>query len=481
MLRIGILRFFIALYIIGGSLLSSRAQTVMNWGSLGFVEDQAIAAEVDTYVDNVNYGANPYHGLATSTGGVGGWLFQSFDNVGGSGTTLTIHQSLNSTDAYNLEGASVYGQSGGDNPDCRVTGINTLRVNNDKTGTITPVTVVLSFSEPVTIQEFIVGSLSQIAADQYENIVVRAFTGQEATGATVAAATYTNISDLGNDITLSHGQGDPGCLATDNLLANVIMAPASANQTFRVIGANYQSDNRYGRVKWSWDFPIQSIAISTWLTSSNLFTENNYVAGWHSILMAPVTFTPVSTFPVEWLDFAVTAAERDAELNWTAIETGNDYYIVERSVDARAFESVGRVDATGADGEVLSYTFVDPRITDMGASRVQYRLRQVDYDGNFSYSSIVELIVPDLFKGQIALSIFPNPASDKVQFRYESASDLPFECEIRSMHGQLIRREYMHGGGSGIRTVDVSGWVPGLYMVQLHNMESTTTAKLLVR
>lgn len=477
----GYLKINIALCLIVGFAINVKGQSLLDWSSLGFIEDEAISSEVDTYVDNVNFDANPHHGFATSSGGVSGWLSQSFDDVGGSGISITIKNSLNHTDDV-LEGPSIYGDGAGSNPDCRVTGTNALRINNDKDAAFTPVTVVITFSAAVTIEEFIVGSLSIIGTDGFENIAVRAFTGVDGTGSTVAAAAYENVSDLDSDGSLDHGLGDLSCPATNNQLSSVSMASPSANNTYHVMGVGLQDDSRYGRVKWEWSSPIRSIAVSTWITNTGSLIDPNYEYSYHSILISPISFSAATSFPVEWLEILAEQQGEDGILSWTAIEKGNDYYVIERSIDSRIFEAVGQVDARGLQGSAQAYSFVDPLIASLGLSVIQYRLKQVDFDGNVSYSPLIELSLERRLSQEVEVNLLPNPLSEKGHIYYETSSERQVQLEVFSIQGRrMLETVLPASNGTGVHQIDVSGWTPGIYVIRLYNEEVATTRRMMVR
>lgn len=477
----GYLKINIALCLILGFSMNVKGQSLLDWSVLGYLEDEAIPSEVDTYFDNVNLDANPHHGFATASGGVSGWLSQSFDDVGGSGITVTIKNSLNHTDDV-LEGPSIYGDGAGSNPDCRVTGTNALRINNDKDGPFTPVTVVINFSAAVTIEEFIVGSLSVIGTDGFENIAVRAFTGADGTGSTVTAAAYENISDLDSDGSLDHGMGDLSCASTDNQLSNVMMGSPSANNTYHVMGTGLQDDSRYGRIKWEWSSPVRSIAVSTWITNTGSLVDPNYEYSYHSILISPVSFSAATSFPVEWLEILAEQQGDDGVLSWTAIEKGNAFYVIERSVDSRIFEAIGQVDARGIQGSSQAYSFVDPLVAEIGLSVVQYRLKQVDFDGNMSYSPLIELNLERRLDQQVKLSLLPNPVSEKGHIYYETSSERQVQLEVFSIKGRrMLDAVLPASNGAGVHQVDVSGWAPGIYVIRLYNEEVATTRRMMVQ
>jgi hypothetical protein len=122
------------------------------------------------------------------------------------------------------------------------------------------------------------------------------------------------------------------------------------------------------------------------------------------------TFTPL---PIELLSFTAVVIDQSVELEWiTSSEINNDYFNIERSLDGINFTSISTINGAGHSTQTLFYTMVDiaPLI---GIS--YYRLKQTDYDGETSYSSIeaVEFSVID----NIIFDIYPNPFSGQTIFR----------------------------------------------------------------
>lgn len=117
--------------------------------------------------------------------------------------------------------------------------------------------------------------------------------------------------------------------------------------------------------------------------------------------------------PVALKDFSVKSLScNKVELYWeTASERNNEYFEVERSVNGRDFLTVGKVEGSNEPGG-SSYSFLDDKNM-VGISNFYYRLKQVDFDGNFEHSNIIKGVNSCVIEGA-SLSLYPNPAFDKV-------------------------------------------------------------------
>ncbi len=115
--------------------------------------------------------------------------------------------------------------------------------------------------------------------------------------------------------------------------------------------------------------------------------------------------------PSELLSFTVDSYEGTKVIcSWvTATETANDYFIIERSSDGNNFWEAGRVKGAGNSNSEQHYSFVDhPAI--FGVEEVYYRLRQVDYNGRYSYSQVVSLLINN---EKPILKIYPTISDGK--------------------------------------------------------------------
>jgi len=119
-------------------------------------------------------------------------------------------------------------------------------------------------------------------------------------------------------------------------------------------------------------------------------------------------------FPVTLLAFwgAPTADGRAVDLYWrTAGEVNCSHFDIERSTDALTFAPIGSLAGAGTTVQPQNYHHTDVALP-ANAQTLYYRLRQVDFNGQYTYSNLVEVNLAN--GGQPVFGLFPNPATGPV-------------------------------------------------------------------
>jgi hypothetical protein len=120
--------------------------------------------------------------------------------------------------------------------------------------------------------------------------------------------------------------------------------------------------------------------------------------------------------PVELISFNASLIDIKVILNWsTATETNNQGFEILRFAQIdKEWEMVGFVPGHGTTTETQHYLFTD---NDVKPGKYQYKLKQIDYDGTFEYSQIVEVKIP--FSNKFSLSQnYPNPFNPVTKMKY---------------------------------------------------------------
>ncbi len=161
--------------------------------------------------------------------------------------------------------------------------------------------------------------------------------------------------------------------------------------------------------------------------------------------------------PVEFASFAGRSTDKTIDLDWsTASESGNSGFEVQRSADGSEWHDLTFV-PTAVDGNTGSdYGFVDQSPLN-GAS--YYRLMQVDFDGSFDYSPVVEVN----FVPANALQVYPNPAHNSVNVRLADDGGTTYRAVITDRVGRTILERTI----SGADALDVNALETGIYQLSI--------------
>ena len=170
-------------------------------------------------------------------------------------------------------------------------------------------------------------------------------------------------------------------------------------------------------------------------------------------------------FPVEWLYFEAKANDRqEVQLTWTtAAEINNDLFIIEKKLKDGDFEAIAEVKGRGTTNYPTSYKFLDAGLM---TNQVYYRIKQVDMDGAFSHSDIVE--VNFNWYGQESYVIFPNPVKDQLTIETLQDIYLGHKFQITDLRGKLLLKGEIEAG-KGYAKVDLSKISEGVYLVRINN------------
>ena len=164
--------------------------------------------------------------------------------------------------------------------------------------------------------------------------------------------------------------------------------------------------------------------------------------------------------PIELIEFTAAPSGKKVLLSWvTASELNNDFFTVERSVNAEEWQEVSTLAGAGTSLKTNRYELTDDQPID-GAS--YYRIKQTDYNGSISYSEI-RLVKLDETQ---EFNVFPNPSQG--QFTLEGlAEGVNYEARVLNSLGQLVNVRIDRIGNKLV--TDLSSLPEGIYIMQISN------------
>jgi Domain of unknown function (DUF4082)/Bacterial Ig-like domain/Bacterial Ig domain/Secretion system C-terminal sorting domain len=183
--------------------------------------------------------------------------------------------------------------------------------------------------------------------------------------------------------------------------------------------------------------------------------------------------------PVTLLNFTVTKQGDNAQLNWsTSSEENNKGFEIQRSTDQSTWTVLNFIAGAGNSQTEKDYQYLDQNLP---AGTYYYRLRQVDYDGNSSFSKIV----PVTFDGGLALELKqnrPNPFNNYTSISMVIPKAGRVQLMLYDQMGrpiqQLMDEEKMPGTYSV--TVNRNGLSSGIYYYKMNALGQVIVKKMTI-
>jgi hypothetical protein len=184
------------------------------------------------------------------------------------------------------------------------------------------------------------------------------------------------------------------------------------------------------------------------------------------------TFSPfaigsdVTPLPITLLAFEAEKSGANALLTWTTDnEINNAHFEVLKSTDGQTWEQIGEVQGAGTSYAQNSYNFTDTRFQGLA----YYKLRQVDFDGNFSYSPI-RMLHSNTGNGIADVKLYPNPNNGSFTVHVEGNATF----ELLDAKGARIQ------AGNMTQSRTFSQLAAGMYLLKLNCNGQVITNKIIV-
>jgi hypothetical protein len=187
--------------------------------------------------------------------------------------------------------------------------------------------------------------------------------------------------------------------------------------------------------------------------------------------------------PVELTSFTAVLKNNKVELNWnTATEINNYGFEIERTSTSLVTEwkKVGFVKGNGNSNSPQNYMFIDNTIS---YGSYSYRLKQIDNDGNFEYSNIIEVNVGQIPDGFFLNQNYPNPFNPLTQIQFGISTNTYVTLTVFNALGEKVLTPF----NSNVRadqvynvTINGENLTSGIYYYILQANEKTEVKKMLL-
>jgi photosystem II stability/assembly factor-like uncharacterized protein len=202
-----------------------------------------------------------------------------------------------------------------------------------------------------------------------------------------------------------------------------------------------------------------------------------YAVGELGLIM---TYYDSTYIPVELISFYGAIINNKVILNWqTASEINNKGFEIELISPGQDYWiKIGFVQGNGTTSETHSYYFKDENLQ---SGNHFYRLKQIDYDGSFEYSNIIDVFInsPSMFS---LSQNYPNPFNNSTIISYQISADNYVTLIVYDVLGNQVTTLISENKKAGYYTINFSAsdLSSGIYFYKLTAGEFNSTKKFLL-
>jgi hypothetical protein len=193
-----------------------------------------------------------------------------------------------------------------------------------------------------------------------------------------------------------------------------------------------------------------------------------------------------TVLPVELTSFTANVVQSGVELNWTtATELNNLGFEIQRKIESQSdsWQTIAFLDGQGTINEITNYEYLD-NLSSIKSDNILYRLKQIDFSGQFEYSDIIEVHFNPIPEKFILNQNYPNPfnPATKISFGIPETGNVVLKL-FNSLGEELatLINENMEAGNYDINlSADEYGMTSGIYFYTLQSGSSQITKKMIL-
>lgn len=220
---------------------------------------------------------------------------------------------------------------------------------------------------------------------------------------------------------------------------------------------------------------FESGKYTIWVLDDNWLEGSNY-----GLAIYRFNSGPACNLPVDWLYFKSQSQGKDVQLTWaTTSEQNSKEFIIERSADGGNFTAIGTVSAAGNSSQTNAYRFTDLNAMRLSSPKVHYRLKQIDLDGTFAYSSTISIGIKQVALDALIYA-YPNPFTQTISLQLsEPALGAMDNLALYSSEGRLVyQRKLSANSGTTVLLSDLPQLSKGVYFLRVTVNGNATLLKL---
>jgi len=210
-------------------------------------------------------------------------------------------------------------------------------------------------------------------------------------------------------------------------------------------------------------------------SSTGTFTVTDTDTGCES---APFIINFGCNLPIELIDFKGRYNGSGVDLTWsTASEDDNDYFSIEISYDGFIYNELIQLPGAGTSSTIQNYSHT---IESVKCGVVYFRLKQTDFNGDFSYSDITAVKIP--CDGDDGTIIYPNPFTETISIDYFTEVGGKLEINVIDAIGRIhhSRIEQIQSGNNTF-SYSFSNLSSDAYFIRLRNDKGETIIRKAIK
>ncbi|MBL0108331.1 MAG: T9SS type A sorting domain-containing protein [Ignavibacteria bacterium] len=191
-----------------------------------------------------------------------------------------------------------------------------------------------------------------------------------------------------------------------------------------------------------------------------------------------------TALPVELSSFNYETLKGNVTLHWTtSSEINNAGFEVERSdVNGQitdGWSRVGFISGNGTSSGSINYSFTDRNLS---SGKYNYRLKQIDYNGNYEYFSLNSYVIIATPKNFFLGQNYPNPFNPSTVINYNIPQDSYVKIKLYDNTGREVLTLLSEFISAGYYTINfnVSDLASGIYFYNINAGEYTATNKMML-
>ena len=172
------------------------------------------------------------------------------------------------------------------------------------------------------------------------------------------------------------------------------------------------------------------------------------------------------SIPVELSSFTAETSNNSVSLNWSTVtETNNHGFEIERKLKNQEWVTIAFVNGKGTTTEIQNYNYVDDYSQMPYEGTALYRLKQIDYNGDFEYSEQLAVnltFVPSEF---YISQNYPNPFNPATTIKYSLPVESTVKINIYNALGEVIEElvSKVQSSGNYEMTWNAQNYSSGVY------------------